>query len=723
MPLKFRLLGTWKRNRWKERLRFFTTLHLPSNAVVSTNILITKHAKAGELEAARHLFDEMPDRTVVSWNTLISGYSRWERYNEALALASLMHHCNVKLNETSFSTLLSVCAHSGSLCHGKQFHSLVLKSGLVNFDLVGSSLLHFYSRCCKIEEAKLVFDELHDVNELLWSLMLLGNVQCNMMSDALDIFQKMPTPDVVAWTTLISGYAKRENESKRALELFMWMRSSEVLPNEFTLDCVIRTCARLRFIRLGKVVHGLCIKWGFDFDDSIGGALIEFYCDCEVIDDAMRVYEKVGEACLNVSNSLINGLISAKRINEAELIFYDLKERNPISYNLMIKGYAINGLVEKSKRLFEKMSPKTLTSSNTMISVYSRYGELEKAVKIFDETKGERNCVTWNSMMSGYILNNQHEEALKLYVTMCRSSIDYTRSTFSVLFHACSCLGILQQGQLLHAHVTKTPFESNVYVGTALVDMYSKCGRLTDAERSFITIPSPNVAAWTALINGYACHGLGSEAISLFESMLAQGVVPNAATFVSILSACAHAGLVDEGLAIFCSMKRCYGVTPTIEHYTCLVNLLGRSGHVREAEEFIRVMPIEIEADGVIWGTLLNACWFWKDMEVGERAAEKLFSLDPKMISGFVILSNIYAVEGKWGQKMKVRKRLQSLELRKDPGCSWIELNKNVHLFSVEDRSHPCSDVIYETVDHITATINSIIPPTSCCISNGDSSS
>lgn len=716
MFLKKFCLGTWKKhNRWKERFRLFTTIRKPSEShlvddVVSTNILITKHAKAGELEDARHLFDGMPLRTVVSWNTLISGYSKWGRYNEALALALLMHRCNVKLNETTFSTVLSVCAHSGSLCQGKQIHSLLLKSGFVKFGLVGSALLHFYSRCCKIEEAKLVFDELHDGNELLWSLMLLGYVQCNMMNDAMDIFQKMPNQDVVAWTTLISGYAKSENGSKRALELFVRMRSSEVLPNEFTFDCVIRTCARLRVLHLGKVVHGLCMKYGFDFDNSIGGALIEFYCDCEAIDDAKSVYERIGEICLNATNSLISGLVSSERVDEAELVFNELKETNPISYNLMIKGYAMSGQFEKSKRLFEKMSPKTIISSNTMISVYSRYGELDKAVKIFDETKGKGNSVTWNSMMSGYILNNQHEEALKLYVIMRRSSIDYTRSTFSVLFHACSCLGYPQQGQILHAHLIKTPFESNVYVGSALIDMYSKCGRLADAERSFITISSPNVAAWTALINGYAYHGLGSKAISLFESMLVQGTVPNAATFVAILSACCHAGLVDEGFEFFCSMKRFYRVTPTIEHYTCVVNLLGRSGHLREAEEFIKKMPIE--ADGILWGTLLNACWFWKDMEAGERAAEKLFSLDPKPTFAFVILSNIYAVQGRWGKKMKVRNRLKSLELKKDPGCSWIELNKNVHLFSVGDRSHPCSHVIYETVGHITAAISSIVPST-----------
>ncbi|RHN56360.1 putative tetratricopeptide-like helical domain-containing protein [Medicago truncatula] len=277
----------------------------------------------------------------------------------------------------------------------------------------------------------------------------------------------------------------------------------------FTLDCVIRICARLRILYAGKVVHGLYIKDGFDFDNSVSSALAEFYCVCDAVDDAKRVYENmVGEACSNVADSLIGGLVSIGRIKEAEMIFYGLRDKTLISNNLMIKGYAMSGRIRKSKKLFEKMSLKHLTSLNTMITVYSKNGELDEAVKLFDKTKGERNCVSWNSMMSGYIHNGQHSEALKLYVTMRRYSVEYRRSTFSVLSGGCAYLCSFQQGQLLHAHLAKTPYQENVYVGTALVDFYSKCGHLADAQRSFTSIFSPNVAAaWTALINGYAYHG------------------------------------------------------------------------------------------------------------------------------------------------------------------------------------------------------------------------
>ncbi|KAL0005992.1 hypothetical protein SO802_013553 [Lithocarpus litseifolius] len=495
--------GTWKRSLWRKSFKFFTTVcqspQAPHNYIVSTNISIIKYFKNGQLDFAQNLFDEMPRRTVVSWNTMILGYAKWWQYYEALKLTSIMHCCNIKLNETTFSTTLSVCARSQSVCEGEELHCLVLKSGFERFELLGSALLYLYASCIDIEGAKRVFDELHGENELLWSLMLVGYVQCNLMSEALDVFNKMPSRDVVAWTTLISG-----------------------------------ACGRLGSLREGRIAHGLLIKYGFEFDHSIASALIEFYCDCGVIDEAKRVYDWMGNPGLNASNSLIGGLIFMGRIVDAEFIFGRLVEKSPVSYNLMIKGYAMSGQVKESEKLFNRMTEKTIISLNTMISVYSGNGEIDKALKLFKETKGERNPVTWNSMMSG---------------------------------------------ELLHAHVIKTPFESNAYVGTYLVDMYSKCGSIPNAQKSFSIISSPNVAAWTPLVNGYAHHRLDSKAILLFEEMLKQGVVPNGATFLGILSAYGCAGLVNEGMKFFHLMQKSYGVTQTLEHYACVVDLLGRSGY------------------------------------------------------------------------------------------------------------------------------------------------
>ncbi|OIT06419.1 PREDICTED: pentatricopeptide repeat-containing protein At2g13600-like [Nicotiana attenuata] len=708
--------GPWKHHRWKGSLRFFSNIcyyrnNAPpskSNVVVSTNKAITEQMKEGSIEQARKLFDEMPERTVVSWNTTISGYSEWGKFTEALKLVSLMHGSYMELNESTFSSVLSVCARSQSLSRGKQVHGLVLKSGYQSFRFVGSALLYLYSTCCEIEDARMVFDVLHQENELLWSLMLAGYVQCNLLTDAFEIFRKMPTHDVVAWTTLISGYSKVEGGCHKALELFRSMREDDnVVPNEFTLDSVLRASGRLGSLCEGRALHGLVVKLGFEWDNSVSGALVDFYCNCEVLDDAMLVYSALVNPSLNDSNLLIGGLIKAGRIGVARSLFNGLIKRDPASYSLMIKGYAMSGLVEESKQLFLEMPERTLISLNTMITVYSRNGGIDKAVELFEEAKVKENSVTWNSMISGYTQNDQHESALKLYTTMRRLAISQTRSTFAVLFHACSCLGSLQQGKLIHADLIKTPFGFNNYVGTALVDMYSKCGSLGDAQASFHSIAFPNVAAWTALINGYAHHGLGSEALKCFHQMLDEGIDPNSATFVGVLLACTRVGLVGEGTRLFHVMQEQYGITPTLEHYTCLVDLLGRSGHLHEAEKLVNRM--HIEPDSIIFVALLNACWFWMDVEIGERVAEKLFSLDPKSTSGCVIMSNMYAGFGRWLQKMRARKVLRNLQYKKDPGYSWIELNNKVQFFYVDDRTHHFCDIIYSTLENLTANVNSEI--------------
>lgn len=701
-------LGTWKHNRWKACLELFSTLckglHTENSNIISTNTYISRHVRNGHLDLARTLFNEMPVRSVVSWNIMISGYSKFGKYSEALNLASGMHCNNVKLNETTFSSLLSICAHSGCSSEGKQFHCLVLKSGLQIFERVGSALLYLYANINDISGAKQVFDELHDKNDLLWDLMLVGYVKCNLMDDAFDLFTKIPTWDVVSWTTMISGYARSEHNCKRGLELFCSMRmNGGVEPNEFTFDSVVRACGRMRDLSWGKVVHGILTKYGFHFDHSVCSALILFYCQCEAIDSAKAVYDSMERPCLKASNSLLEGLILAGRINDAEEIFCNLREKNPASYNLMLKGYAMSGRIEGSKRLFERMTHKTTSSLNTMISVYSRNGEIDKAFKLFESVKSEGDPVTWNSMISGCIQNHQHEGALKLYITMCRASVERSRSTFSVLFQACACLESIQLGRALHVHAIREAFDSNVYVGTSLIDMYAKCGSIHDAQTSFASVCFPNVAAFTALINGYVHHGLGIEAFSVFDEMLKQKVPPNGATLLGILSACSCAGMVKEGMTVFHSMEKCYGVIPTQEHYACVVDLLGRSGRLYEAEAFIRCMPIE--ADRVIWGALLSACWFWMDLELGERVAKKVLSLDPKEISAYIILSNIYAKLGKWVEKINVRRKLVSLKVKKIRGCSWIDVNNKTYVFSAGDRSHPNCNAIYSTLEHLLANV------------------
>ncbi|GAB2227628.1 hypothetical protein Drorol1_Dr00009454 [Drosera rotundifolia] len=678
------------------------------HSIINANIAISCHAKNGHLDIARKLFDQMPKRTVVSWNTMISGYAKWGVYNDVFDLFSEMHKGTMGLNETTCLTVLSVCSRLELVVCGEQVHCLVLKYGIDGFELVGSALVHFYACCFKICAARRVFDGLREWNSLVWSSIVAGYVKWGLLDDAFGLFMRMPSRDVAVWTSLISGYSKCEEGPKRALQLFrMMMESDEVRPNEFTLDCVLRACARLGVLPEGKSAHGLVIKLGFEVEQHIADALIGLYSCCNAVQEGRRINDGLLPPCTNASNTLIQGYLFSGNIEDAEVVYKSIIDKNPVSYNLMIKGYAMGGRVDSSIELFKTMPCRTIASTNTMISVYSESGEIDNALKLFEEAKGERNPVTWNSMISAYSENDQHEEGIKLYMTMHRISIECTRSTFSVLFHACSCLGSLQNGRLIHGHLIKMPLQSNVYVGTSLVDMYAKCGSISDAETAFDCITSPNVAAWTALIHGRAQNGLGCQAVVLFEQMLKNCVDPNGATFVGILSACGRAGMVDEGMNIFHSMELCCGVTPAAEHYACVVDLLGRSGHLQEAKEFISQMPIE--ADAVIWSALLKACCFWMDFDVGERVAEKMFSFDST--SAYVIMSNMNARLGNWDEKTRIRRSMMDLDVKKKPGCSWIELKDLVHVFSTAEKAHPCSSLIYQILENLMRNINLAVQP------------
>ncbi|XP_052151945.1 pentatricopeptide repeat-containing protein At2g13600-like [Oryza glaberrima] len=656
--------------------------------------------------AARGVFDGMRRRAALSWNATVAAHARRGRVRDALGTAARMHRSAAGLDEATYASALGACARGRCLRMGWQVHCQVVKSGSDDFPVVGASLLDFYSSCLDLDAARTLFDTLHANNELLWSPLVVALVRFNLLSDALDLLQRMPPPrDVFAWTAIISGYARGANEyCCKSLELFVQLLAEDgVMPNEFTYDSVLRACVKMGALEFGRSIHGCLIQSGFESEQLITSALVDLYCRSGAVDDAVMVYNGLQMPSLITSNTLIAGFISMGRTEDAKLVFSQMTEHDSGSYNLMIKAYADEGRLEDCRRMFEMMPRRNMVTLNSMMSVLLQNGKLEEGRKLFEQIKDERNTVTWNSMISGYVQNDQSSEALKLFAVMCRLSIECSASTFPALLHACATIGTIEQGKMVHALLCKTPFESNGYVGTALVDMYSKCGCVSDARAAFSCIMSPNVASWTSLINGLAQNGHWMEAIVQFARMLKNNVKPNEITFLGLLMASARAGLVNKGMRFFHSMES-YGVVPTVEHYTCAVDLLGRARRVREAEKFISKMPIP--ADGVVWGALLTACWYTMDLEMGEKVAEKLFYMDTKHISAYVAMSNIYAKLGKWEDVVKVRTRLRSINAKKEPGCSWIEVKDMVHVFLVEDRNHPEREEIYLMLEDLVSNIS-----------------
>jgi pentatricopeptide repeat protein len=334
-----------------------------------------------------------------------------------------------------------------------------------------------------------------------------------------------------------------------------------------------------------------------------------------------------------------------------------------------------------------------------MIAGYSQSGNVGEALNLFEKAPS-RDVISWNTMISTYAQSGCFDEAFSLYKKMLPAGVKPNATTFASIIPACANSAALQQGRCVHDDIIRSGVESRVFVGSALVDMYAKCGSIEDARQVFDQMPERNVVSWTAMIVGYAINGYGKEALKLFEEMQQTDAKPNNITFVGILSACCHAGLVDDGLRYFDSMSRHYNITPSVDHYCCIVDLLGRKGRLDEAEDFVLKMPIK--PDAAIWVSLLGASRVHKNMELGERVAKHLVDVDPNNSSHYVLLSNIYAEADRWDDKEKVRKLMSERKVIKTPGQSWIEVNNKVNFFLTGDRSHPQTPKIHAVLHRLS---------------------
>lgn len=446
------------------------------------------------------------------------------------------------------------------------------------------------------------------------------------------------------------------------------------------------------------------------------------------------------------------------RVVESREVFDKLDKVDVVSWNAMMAAYTLNGHDEDAVNIFCQMqrtgmkpdhftftivlgacpNPEALEQGrqvhgliakvgllseiplgNALVTMYSRCGVMEDAHKVLSKMF-RRNTVSWTAMIAGCAQNGYAEDAVKLFCQMQWESFKANEFTFASVLMAYASLANLHQGRQIHAHIMKTGYESEVSVANALVDMYSKCGSIRDSQQVFNKMSKRDVVSWTVIVVACAQHGHGKEALELFRQMEHTGIKPDDVTFLGVLSACSHVGLVEEGRHLFYLMIQNYGIKPRMEHYACMVDLLGRSGQLYMAEDFITKMGIE--SDASIWETLLAACRTHGNMELGKRVAERLLQLEPHRDAAYVLLSNIYAAAGMWDAKAKVRKMSANRGLKKEPGCSWIQVKSKVHEFIVADRSHPQREEIYEKLEELTGQMKDAgyVPDTSFVLHDVD---
>ncbi|XAR54672.1 hypothetical protein NMG60_11029910 [Bertholletia excelsa] len=646
------------------------------------NRLLDIYCKSSNLVYARHLFDKIPELDIVARTTMISAYSAignpclaWEIFSRtplkvrdtvcynamitsyshnndghpAIELFRNMKRDNFQPDEFTFTSVLAALALiADQEIQCQQLHCAVVKSGTGSITSVVNALISVYVKCASsplacssslMANARKLFDEMCVKDELSWTTIITGYVRNGDLVTAREVFDGMKEKLVVAWNAMLSGYV-HNGFVPEALEMFRRMYLSGIKLDEFTYTSVLSACANAGLFLLGKQVHAYILRTEEkpvrDFSLSVNNALITLYWKCGRVDEAQKIFDNMPIRDLVSWNAILSAYVSEGKINEARSFFNEMKERNHLTWTVMISGLAQNGFGEEGLKLFNQM-----------------------------KLEGLKPC-------------------------------DYI---FAGAITSCAVLAALEHGCQLHSQLVKLGFDSSLSAGNALITMYARCGVVEAARCVFLTMPYVDSVSWNAMIAALGQHGHGAQAIELYEQMLKEEIIPDRITFLTVLSACSHAGLVEQGCNYFDSMEGKYGIIPGEDHYARLVDLLCRAGKFSKATNVIQTMPFEPGAP--IWEALLAGCRLHGNMDLGIEAAEKLFDVMPQHDGTYILLSNMYANSGRWDDVARVRKLMRDRGVKKEPGCSWIEVGSKVHVFLVDDTVHPEVQSVYNYLEEL----------------------
>ncbi|CAI9262333.1 unnamed protein product [Lactuca saligna] len=608
-----------------------------------TTKLLSLYANHLRFSDANLLINSIENPDVFSFSTLIHTYSKLGRFSDTIMLFSRMLSHGVLPDTRVIPSVVKACSGSNNLTGGKQVHGFCITSGLCQDPFVQSSLIHFYVKCSQLKYAHKLFDVMTQPDVVSCSALVSGYARQGYVKEAKIVFGRMEElgiePNPVSWNGMVAGF-NQSGHYLDAVMMFQKMHSFGFKPDGTTISSVLPAVSDLEYSLVGVQIHGYAVKHGFESDNCIVSALIDMYGKCHSTMEMSQVFD-------------------------------EMPERDVGACNALISGFARNGLTDEALKAFNKLHDQEL----------------------------ELNVVSWTSIISCCSQHGKDIEALNLFRQMQDSGVKPNYVTIPCLLPACGNIAALSHGKSAHGFSLKTGISNNVYVGTALIDMYANCGRIKLSRVFFDRMPVRNIACWNAIMGGYAMHGNATQVLEIFKLMEKSDQKPDSITFTSLLSACSHSGFTSQGQHYFDRMTKDYEIKPRIEHYACLVTLLGRAGKIQDAYSIITKMPFE--PDGCVWGALLSSCRVHHDMEIGKLAAEKLFELEPNNPGNYVLLSNIYACKGLWKEVDKVRDLMKSKGMRKNPGCSWIEIKNKVHMLLAGDQSHPQMIQILEKMENL----------------------
>ncbi|GMP86609.1 hypothetical protein CsSME_00039323 [Camellia sinensis var. sinensis] len=492
------------------------------------------------------------------------------------------------------------------------------------------------------------------------------------ISDSLDyarlLFLHTPNPDVFMYNTLIRGLSETDSPQNSLLTFIQMRRKLELPPDSFSFAFVVKAAANLRCLRAGFQLHCQALVHGLDTHLFVGTTLIIMYAECGCVVSARKVFDEMFQPNVVAWNAVVTACFRCDDVKGAENLFDRMPIRNLMSWNVMLGGYVKKGEIGLAKKLF-----------------------LEMPIK---------DDVSWSTMIVGCAHNGCFDEAFGLFRELQHVGIRPNEASLTGVLSACAQAGAFEFGKILHGYIDKAGLVWISSVNNALLDTYSKCGNVGMARLVFERMPGKkSLVSWTSMMAGLAMQGYGEEAMKIFDKMEKSGVRPDGITFISILYACSHAGLIEEGCGYFSKMREIYGIEPAIEHYGCMVDLYGRAGQLQKAYEFVIQMPISPNA--IIWRTLLGACSIHNDVELAEQVKERLSELDPNNSSDHVLLSNIYAVAGKWKHVATVRRSMTDQRLKKIPGWSMIEVDKVMYSFVAGQKQNKITEEAYQKLREI----------------------
>ncbi|GAB2262637.1 hypothetical protein Droror1_Dr00003634 [Drosera rotundifolia] len=609
---------------------------------------------------------------ITIWNTLLASYTRNTMFEEALELFDRLLRCRVlEPDGFTYPSVLKASGGLGRVLLGEMVHGRVVRNGVLADVVVSSGVVGMYGKCGRFGDAVKVFDE-------------------------------MPERDAACWNCVISCYYQ-SGQCERALGMYGEMKRFGFEPDSVTLTTVISACGRLLNLEAGKRVHRELLDKGFALDGYVSSALVDMYGKFGCVEIARGLFEKIPRKSIVAWNSMISGyslqgdsrtcMELFRRMNEegtkptlttiGSLLMACSRSAN-LYYGKFIHGYVVKNVLDQTD----------IFVFGSLIDFYFKCEAIRMAESVFHLIP-KTNVIMWNVMISGYVSIGCFTEALEVFRSMREARLNPDSATFCSVLSACSQLAAIDVGKEIHDYIKDCKFEKDELVMGALLDMYAKCGAIEEARSVFNQMPERDLVSWTSMITAFGSHGRPFEALKLFEDMKLTDIEPDRVVLLAVLSTCSHAGLVDEGYNYFDQMQSNYGIEPTVEHYSCLLDLLGRAGRLHEAYAILQKEP-RIREDAGLLSTLFSACHLHGELQLGEEIADFLVKKDPNCPSTYVILGNMYASLKMWDEARKVRLKIRDLRLKKSPGCSWIDVDRKIHTFLAEDNSHAQVEAIHD---------------------------